>query len=706
MTRQEETSISFKALSGAMDDSPFAYVLFVNNFKILLDCGWTEEFDESQIANLKEYASSVDAVLISHSTIEHLGALPYLRQHCELSAPIYATFPVATLGMFLMYDYYCNKLDEGDFNLFNADDIVKTFDSITKLTFQQELRLSDQSITITPYRAGRSIGGAVWRIARGQHEVLYTNSIYNGDDQHINGFDHESASQWHPTLWIIDSRAGLMLGKEKGSNIFENLKRDLSGRLRRRRQMVLIPVDGLSRTLEILFRLNKFWEEAKEMQNYKMYYLSHSSDEIVGAVQQMSEWMSTKLVEEVVDTNKTPFELKFVERIKSMNDLPPQGVPCVILATTDALEHGFARKIFLQYGSSEQTVVYLTARQPKWTLSDMLAENETHREIDLVERFKEPLTGDELHEYQKRKESERLLHETVNEMSYSDEAEDDEGPEEGPEKPVVVKSVFQFHMKKKAPLSDYGAEIDQAEYAKGHSHAVVADEETVMKSTQLTNKGSQLQEPDDIPSKIIKRETRFNFRATRLIFNFEARSDFFQIKGFLQKCSPAHIIIIGGPQDVTKKLQNIVKDYLSKTKISTPSIGENVILTLDQSCMKIGLSRALCNGLDFKKVDENSEVAYVSAVLTNDDIAGMVSAKPIETDAAHHANFVGKIDMPKLRERLTESGIKVKAEGRLICGPYRVEIRQVKENELSVDGPMCVDFIKIRSIIQEMLVMV
>ena len=701
MTNQEECSISFKALSGAKDDSPFAYLLFINKFTILLDCGWTEEFDESQIASLKENASAVDAVLISHCTIEHLGALPYLRQHCDLTAPVYATFPVATLGMYLIYDYYCNKRDEGDFNLFNADDIVKTFDSITKLTFEQELRLSaDDSITITPYRAGRSIGGAVWRIVRGQHEVLYANSIYNGDDQHIDGFT--PSSDWHPTIWIIDARAGLVQDRA-GQKRIEEFFGELRERLRRRQNMVLFPVDGLSRTLEILFRLNKFWEEQPDMQHFKIYYLSHVSEEIIGSVKQMNEWMSNHLIEEVLRTNMTPFELEHVESIKSLEEI--RGNPCVVFATSDTLEHGFSRKLFLKIGSVNKASIYFTTRQPKKTIADMLMTDHTHREIDIVERYKEPLTGIDLLEYQKRKESERLVQATVNELSDSDEGEDDEGREDM-EKPVVVNTVFQFSMRTKAPLTDYGAAIEQGYYARGPIGSVTADEETVKKAIQPISKSSRLQEPEDVPCKIIAEEKKFNFSATALTFNFEARSSSFQIKGFLQKCPPAHIIIIGGPPDATADLQKVIKDYLVKAKIWTPNIGEPVFPSLDQSSMKIGLSRALSNRLDFKKVDENSEVAYLSAVLANDDTAGLVSARPVETETAHHANFVGDIDIPTLRERLSENGIKVKLAGKLVCGPYRVEIRQVSENRLSVDGPMCADFIKIRSIIQGLLIMV
>ena len=50
--------------------------------------------------------------------------------------------------------------------------------------------------------------------------------------------------------------------------------------------------------------------------------------------------------------------------------------------------------------------------------------------------------------------------------------------------------------------------------------------------------------------------------------------------------------------------------------------------------------------------------------------------------------------------------MKVTGEGELICGSRKVKVRQVSEDTLSIDGEMCVDFIKVRNLIQNLLPMV
>ena len=55
--------------------------------------------------------SKVDAVLLSHPDVLHLGALTYAKKNLGLSAPVYLTEPVLRLGQLTMYDhYFCRKV--------------------------------------------------------------------------------------------------------------------------------------------------------------------------------------------------------------------------------------------------------------------------------------------------------------------------------------------------------------------------------------------------------------------------------------------------------------------------------------------------------------------------------------------------------------------------------------------------------------------
>lgn len=46
----------------------------------------------------------VDAVILSHADLAHLGALSYLVTKCGLTAPVYSTLPVRRMGEMAMVE--------------------------------------------------------------------------------------------------------------------------------------------------------------------------------------------------------------------------------------------------------------------------------------------------------------------------------------------------------------------------------------------------------------------------------------------------------------------------------------------------------------------------------------------------------------------------------------------------------------------------
>ncbi|KAG2308023.1 hypothetical protein Bca52824_027771 [Brassica carinata] len=89
--------------------------------------GWVMKLQLRRMRGLRRslrVASTVDAVLLSHPDILHLGALPYAMKQLGLSAPIYATEPVHRLGLLTI-----------------TIDYVKSFLEWMSTPFQSPLRL-------------------------------------------------------------------------------------------------------------------------------------------------------------------------------------------------------------------------------------------------------------------------------------------------------------------------------------------------------------------------------------------------------------------------------------------------------------------------------------------------------------------------------------------------------------------------------------
>lgn len=74
---ESQLSISLTPLYGIGELEPLCSLLKVDNFHILLDLGWDARFREEDLEILKRVVPDVDAVLITHADLAHMGALPY-----------------------------------------------------------------------------------------------------------------------------------------------------------------------------------------------------------------------------------------------------------------------------------------------------------------------------------------------------------------------------------------------------------------------------------------------------------------------------------------------------------------------------------------------------------------------------------------------------------------------------------------------------
>lgn len=121
-------------------------------------------------------AKSVDAVLVSHGNLEHLGALPYLYGKAGLSCQTYATVPVNNMGQMALLDLYKSKKEQEPTPAFSLADVHLAFEKkMVLLRYSQPCALTGRciGITITAYPAGHTIGGTIWKIKKDTDVIVY-----------------------------------------------------------------------------------------------------------------------------------------------------------------------------------------------------------------------------------------------------------------------------------------------------------------------------------------------------------------------------------------------------------------------------------------------------------------------------------------------------------------------------------------------------
>lgn len=398
---EDIASISFTALSGIDPDSPLCYLLEIDGFRILLDCGINELLDVSSLAPLADIAPTIDAVLISHADLSHLGGLPYAVGKLGMKATVYATIPTYKLGQNFLFDAHQARTNAVEYDSFSLDDINESFQLFHQLKYSQHWSLNNDRIQITPYPAGRTLGGSVWRIVKDTEEIVYAVDFNHKSERHLASATLDQFRR--PSLLITDAYNGLALPSprrtreaELADEIFKALKGDGN---------VLIPVDTAGRALELLIFLEQLWAEER-FKSYALAFMSNISANTLEIARSMLEWMSASIMEAFDTRRDNPFSLVHVRPCNDAEELSQVPGPRVVLASLGSLDTGFARDLFVQYAGDPRNRVIFPSRSSSDSLAHKIMTASIPYSLPMTIERRVPLVGDELEQWKEKKRAE------------------------------------------------------------------------------------------------------------------------------------------------------------------------------------------------------------------------------------------------------------------------------------------------------------
>ncbi|KAF9433404.1 cleavage and polyadenylation specificity factor subunit 2 [Entomortierella beljakovae] len=365
----ESNYIRFTALSGAKSESALCYLLEIDEAKILLDCGWNDAFDVDDLKQLRRIAKDVDACLLSHSTLHHLGAIAYAKSYMGLRAQTYATFPVVDMGLLSLYDIWQSKRRTEDFNTFNLEDIDQAFESITCLRYQQPTELGGKckGITITASSAGHTVGGTIWKISKDTESILYAVDYNYRKDKHLDATvllrsDGNAPQEFQrPSLMITDAFNSGQLSQPSRTSRDRALLESIIATINSGGS-VLLPTDSSTRVLELAYMLDSYCMASGV--GFPLILLTNISYRTAHFATSMMEWMGDTVRSQLTDTRENPFQFKYLRLCQRLSDLEKYPGPKVILASNLSMETGFAREVFLRldWAKDPKNVLILTER--------------------------------------------------------------------------------------------------------------------------------------------------------------------------------------------------------------------------------------------------------------------------------------------------------------------------------------------------------
>ena len=121
------------------EDGIISNIIQINSLNLLFDCGWNESFSQSikdkYVSNLSSI--KIDAIFLTNNYLNYIGGLPLIKSF-ELNADtdIYATTPIAKLGVYIMADAFISAMEANIKPLVNLVDSKNNF-SLTHIFFSK-----------------------------------------------------------------------------------------------------------------------------------------------------------------------------------------------------------------------------------------------------------------------------------------------------------------------------------------------------------------------------------------------------------------------------------------------------------------------------------------------------------------------------------------------------------------------------------------
>ena len=338
------------------------HIIRTENHNVMLDCGQFQGGKAQDAMNREEFPfdpKEIEAVVLSHAHIDHCGRLPLLVKR-GYDGPIYCTSATADLLKVMLEDsaYIHEKDAEWDTKrslraggepvepLYTIEDADKALSLVRPVEYDQLIEINSD-IRIVFNDAGHILGSAIteiWVKENGEE----TKIVFSGDLGMM-----ERPILKDPTIIkkadvvIMESTYGNRLHPDNAMDVKKLI--DIIVKTTERGGSVVIPSFAVGRTQELLYELNKFYDEHTEfddkLDNVNVYIDSPMATTATEVFRKNTQVFDEEAREYII-SGDDPLDFKNLHFTRTTDDSKALNIdrtPKVIISASGMCEAGRIR---------------------------------------------------------------------------------------------------------------------------------------------------------------------------------------------------------------------------------------------------------------------------------------------------------------------------------------------------------------------------
>lgn len=308
--------VRVRFFGGAKTVTGSKYLLEIDDFKLLVDCGLFQGLKELRLKNWQPLdidPKQIDAVLLTHAHIDHSGYLPRLIED-GFEGPVYCTEATADLLKIMLTDSAKLQEEEARFAkkkgysrhanpqpLYSVKSAAKALENLVRCNIDQSIVIT-KGVEANFVLAGHILGAAsiVLRLTGAQQtkEIVFSGDIGRYD----NPLHFDPTAIKTGDVLFIESTYGNR--QNTSASPEEELARVITETIDRQ-GCLLIPAFSVGRTQLILYYLAKLFDDGM-IPRIPVYLDSPMAISVTGLYRRYDEYHRLSIGEE--DLAKSPFD--------------------------------------------------------------------------------------------------------------------------------------------------------------------------------------------------------------------------------------------------------------------------------------------------------------------------------------------------------------------------------------------------------------